>query len=237
MVEVFFRSPVGNIQGRYSPSPKANAPVALVFHPDPTKGGSMNNTVTYAIFRCFAVAGVSVLRINLPGAGESQGCAKDQDQHFAAAIAALDWLQSQNPEASHCWVAGFSSGAYLAAQIALRRPEVENFILVSPDINEYDFSLAIPSSSPGLVVQGEKDTYVNAHKVKSIVSQWKQKNDSMVVFESIKEADHLYNKNIEALSNICLEYIDINLAVRVVKPVRKKRRRRRKKDKDYGSSD
>lgn len=236
MTEVFFKYSKGTIEGVYHPSSKANAPVAVVFHPDPELGANMNNAVTYALYRCFAAANISVLRINLPGAGRSSGSPKDHENHFLAAVAALDWLQGRNPDASHYWVAGFSFGSYLAAQLALRRPEIENFILVAPPFDKYDFSFAVPCPLPGLIVQGDKDTFVNFSNLKNVVSQWRQKNNSLISLEIIKGADHFFSKYITALSEICIEYIDTSLAVRVVKPVRKKRRRRRRKEKDYDDS-
>ena len=56
------------------------------------------------------------------------------------AAAALDWIERQNLDYSQCWVSGFSFGSLICMQLIMRRPEVNNFIAVSPQPNVYDFS-------------------------------------------------------------------------------------------------
>ena len=55
MVEVLFNGHAGRIEGRYHKSERPNAPVALILHPDPLFGGTMNNKVVYSLFSCFKV--------------------------------------------------------------------------------------------------------------------------------------------------------------------------------------
>ena len=52
----------------------------------------------------------------------------------------LDWIERQNLDYSQCWVSGFSFGSLICMQLIMRRPEVNNFIAVSPQPNVYDFS-------------------------------------------------------------------------------------------------
>ena len=44
---------------------------------------------------------------------------------------------------------------------------------------------------------------------------------------------HFYVQQLDAMDQICEEYINTNLAMRVIKPIRKKRRKRKKRDKKY----
>ena len=53
MPEVIFNGPEGRLEGRYQQSKKANGPTALVLHPHPLHGGTMNNKVTYALYQTF----------------------------------------------------------------------------------------------------------------------------------------------------------------------------------------
>ena len=73
MPDIIFPGPDGRLEGRYTHGPEANAPIALILHPHPLYGGTMNNKVTYNLFHVFAKRGFSVLRFNFRGVGRSQG--------------------------------------------------------------------------------------------------------------------------------------------------------------------
>ena len=64
MPEVIFNGPDGRIEGRYHQSENKQAPAALILHPHPLYGGTMNNKVVYALYNAFKQSGFSVLRIN-----------------------------------------------------------------------------------------------------------------------------------------------------------------------------
>src|SRR5690606_2783689 len=128
MPEVIFNGPEGRLEGRYQPGKEPNAPVAIVLHPHPQFGGTMNNQIVYNLFYMFAERGFSVLRFNSRGVGRSQGVFDHGIGELSDAAAALDWLQIINRESRGCWIAGFSFGAWIGMQLLMRRPEVEGFI-------------------------------------------------------------------------------------------------------------
>ncbi|NBW05194.1 MAG: alpha/beta hydrolase, partial [Alphaproteobacteria bacterium] len=49
MPEVIINGPEGRLECRYMPSEAPDAPTALILHPEPDRGGTMNNRVTYAL--------------------------------------------------------------------------------------------------------------------------------------------------------------------------------------------
>jgi len=140
MPEVIFNGPAGRLEGRYQPGKTPNGPCAIVLHPHPEFGGTMNNQVVYHLFYMFVERGFAVLRFNSRGVGRSQGLFDHGVGELSDAAAALDWLQSLNRESKGCWIAGFSFGAWIGMQLLMRRPEVEGFISVVPPENLYDFS-------------------------------------------------------------------------------------------------
>lgn len=73
MTEVLFNGHAGRLEGRYHQSEKPGAPIALILHPHPQYGGTMNNKVVYSLFSCFQNLGFSVLRFNFRSVGRSQG--------------------------------------------------------------------------------------------------------------------------------------------------------------------
>ena len=99
-------------------------PLALILHPHPQHGGTMNNRIVYSMFHMFARRGFSTLRFNFRGVGRSQGLFDHGQGELRDAAAALDWMQQHNPNSTGCWVAGFSFGAWIAMQLLMRRPEI-----------------------------------------------------------------------------------------------------------------
>ena len=73
MPEVIFTGPAGRLEGRYQPAKQKGAPIAIVLHPHPQFGGTMNNQIVYNLFYIFANRGFSALRFNFRGVGRSQG--------------------------------------------------------------------------------------------------------------------------------------------------------------------
>ena len=69
MPEVIFNGPEGRLEGRYQHNRDPNAPIALMLHPHPQHGGTMNNKVVYTLYQAFARRGFSVLRFNFRGVG------------------------------------------------------------------------------------------------------------------------------------------------------------------------
>ena len=51
--EIFIPGPSGRIQAKYYKSKQRGAPLALVLHPHPQYGGTMNNRVVYETYNCF----------------------------------------------------------------------------------------------------------------------------------------------------------------------------------------
>ena len=106
MPEIIFNGPSGRLEARYYHSKEAKAPVALVLHPHPLHGGTMNNKVVYSLFKALVNQGFSVLRFNFRGVGKSQGEYDDGIGELEDATCAMDWLQDQNPDATIHWIAG-----------------------------------------------------------------------------------------------------------------------------------
>src|SRR5215212_11776257 len=73
MPEVIFPGPEGRLEGRFSPGPRPRAPVAMILHPHPQGGGTMNNAIVQALYKTFVRRGFATLRFNFRGVGKSQG--------------------------------------------------------------------------------------------------------------------------------------------------------------------
>ena len=212
MPEVIFNGPAGRIEGRYHHNKTPNAPVALVLHPHPQFGGTMNNSVTLALFQTFLERGFSVMRFNFRGVGRSQGTFDSGIGELSDAASALDWLQAQNPDAGQCWIGGFSFGAWIAMQVLMRRPEIEGFISVAPQANMYDFSFLAPCPSSGLILNGGADQVAPQADVQKLVERLKTQKGITIEHLTIDSANHFFEKQLNELVDTVGGYLDKRLA-------------------------
>lgn len=230
MPEIMLNGPAGRLEGRYTHSSLSAPHAALILHPHPQFGGTMNNKVVYSIFKSFSDDGFSTLRFNFRGVGRSQGSYDDGVGELTDAACAMDWLQLQNPNAKSFWVAGFSFGSWIALQLLMRRPEVQGFIAVSPPANKYDFTFLSPCPSPGLFVQGDQDSIVTEQSVAELADRLSKQRGSEIEYHVVPGADHFFREKITDFSSIVGEYVKSRIAINKPKKVKLDRRRRQQLD-------
>jgi alpha/beta superfamily hydrolase len=199
MPEVIFNGSEGRLEGRYHHSKRPNAPIALLLHPHPLHGGTMNNKVVYALYQVFARREFSILRFNFRGVGRSQGVFDHGLGELTDAAAALDWMQSINPNADQCWVGGFSFGAWIGMQLLMRRPEITSFIAVAPPASTEDFSFLAPCPASGLMIHGEKDTLVPEAAVAKLSQKLSSQKAVSIDYRVIPGADHFFTSHLAKL--------------------------------------
>jgi len=207
MVEVIFNGPEGRLEGRYTHSEASAAPIALILHPDPRYGGSMNNRVVFALHQTFVRKGFPTLRFNFRGVGRSVGAFDYGEGELSDAASALDWLQGYNTGASQCWITGFSFGAWIAMQLLMRRPEITSFIAVAPPANMYDFSFLAPCPSSGLFLHGTADEIVPAEEVAKLGEKLTRLRSIAIEMALIEGANHLFQNHTDDVSNVVERYL------------------------------
>lgn len=212
MPELIINGPAGRIEARFHHEPSSDSPIALILHPHPQFGGTMNNQVVYSLYYTFAQRGFSVLRFNFRGVGRSQGFWDGGPGELSDAASALDWLQIVKPDAKYCWIAGVSFGTWIAMQLLMRRPELDGFICVAPPSNLYDFSFLAPCPSSGLMVNGEKDRVVPTNSVAELTTKLKTQRGIKIDHEVIPGANHFFENKIEELETTVGRYLDMRLA-------------------------
>ena len=85
-------------------SQKKTSPIALILHPHPQYGGTMNNKVVVETYKIFIENDFSVCRINFRGVGRSSGTFDNGQGELADAAAALDWIEKENLDNSQCCI-------------------------------------------------------------------------------------------------------------------------------------
>ncbi|MDC0074822.1 alpha/beta hydrolase [Alphaproteobacteria bacterium] len=211
MPEIHFNGPDGRLEGRYQPSKLKNPPIALVLHPHPQHGGNMNNKIVFTVYNAFLERGFTVMRFNFRGVGKSEGVFDHGLGELSDAAAALDWLQSFNTNATKCWVAGFSFGAWIGMQLLMRRPEIDRFIALAPPANMFDFSFLAPCPSSGLIIHGTADQHVPEISVNQLFEKLNAQKTINVDLKKIRGADHFFTNQLDDLKSIVDDYFDINL--------------------------
>lgn len=136
---------------------------AVVCHPHPLYGGTMDNKVVTTLARALHEAGVSTLRFNFRGVGKSDGVydggvGETADAAAVAASGALRW------PGLPLVIAGFSFGAYVGLRLAQElRPR--RLITIAPPVVRFDFTGLKAPTCPWLVVQGDADDVVDPRNV------------------------------------------------------------------------
>src|SRR6187402_2768264 len=104
--------PAGRIQVLRDQPAGAVRGVALVAHPHPLFGGTMDNKVVQTLARAFVQCGWTAVRFNFRGVGASEGV-HDEGRGEAEDLAAV--VARVAPEGPIA-LAGFSFGAFVTAQ-------------------------------------------------------------------------------------------------------------------------
>ena len=212
MPEVVFAGPEGRLEGQYQKGRGANPPVALVLHPHPLFGGTMNNRICYELYNLFARRGFSVLRFNFRGVGRSQGEYDHGQGELADAATALDYLQQLNPNAPFAWVGGFSFGSWIGMQLLMRRPEIVGFICASTAANLYDFTFLAPCPSSGVIIHGEHDKVCPPEDTRIMVERTRTQKGRKIEFQILPEADHFMEPQADRMIEMADAYLSARLA-------------------------
>ena len=208
MPEVIINGPAGRIEGRYHHVSTSDSPIAMILHPHPQFGGTMNNPIVYHLYYTFVQRRFSVLRFNFRGVGRSQGFFDNGPGELSDAASALDWLQTYNPDARSCWIAGVSFGTWIAMQLLMRRPEIEGFICVAPPANMYDYSFLAPCPSSGLMIGGDKDRVVPSAAVGDLSTKLKTQKGIIIEHQIVPGANHFFEGKCEELASNVGTYVD-----------------------------
>jgi alpha/beta superfamily hydrolase len=138
--------------------------IAVVAHPLPTMGGTMENKVAVMLAKTFAELGCVALRFNFRGVGASEGEFTGGDGETEDLIAVARYAQEQFGEELPLVLSGFSFGGYVAARAA-QHLQPQHLILAAPAVGRFaastELSTGMPAVAPDtLVIHGEHDDVV-----------------------------------------------------------------------------
>ena len=161
--------------------------VALVAHPHPLFGGTLDNKVVQTLARAFVDLGYSAWRPNFRGVGASEGAHDEGRGEADDLVAVLEHLKAEKPV-----LAGFSFGAAMQTKVATRiKPE--RMVLVGLAVNKFP---APPVPEDTLLIHGENDDTAPL----SAVLAWALPQDLPVIV--VPGADHFFHRRLNVLRSI-----------------------------------
>lgn len=136
---------------------------AVICHPHPLYGGSMDNKVVHTVSRALHRLGISTVRFNFRGVGQSGGNHDEGRGETDDALLVIDWMKERLP-ADALWLAGFSFGAWIALRAAARS-DCQRLVTVAPPVQRFAIQDEPQPHCDWLVVQGAADELVDSAAV------------------------------------------------------------------------
>jgi uncharacterized protein len=178
--------------------------VALVLHPHPLGGGTMHNKVVFRAAAALNDAGLTVLRINFRGVGQSTGKHDEGRGEQDDVRAGLDYLARHYP-GLRITVCGFSFGARVGLDVGINDPRVAYLIGVGTPLEKYDFSFLASCRKPLLLVHGEKDEYGDVEHLRKLVQDLEKNTPVQLVV--VPEAGHFFEQRLDDLKRAITEWM------------------------------
>jgi len=167
--------------------------IALVAHPHPLQGGTLDNKVAQTLAKTFFALGYVAVRFNFRGVGRSEGTFDDGIGETADALAALAYALSRfgpRAEPPPVVLAGFSFGTYVQMKVA-QSVAAERLVLVGPAVRRF---ASTPLPADTIVIHGEEDDIVPLAEVLA----WARPQElPVVVFPG---CGHFFHGRLPALS-------------------------------------
>lgn len=191
--------------------PRTGSPkgAALVLHPHPLGGGTMHNKVVFRAAAALNEAGLTVLRINFRGVGQSTGEHDEGRGELDDVRAGLDYL-SQHYPGLRITVCGFSFGAWVGLQVGFNDPRVAYLVAIGTPLQKYDFSFLASCRKPLLLVHGEHDEFGDVEQLRAFAAELAQNAPVRLVV--IPGAGHFFDDQLEKVKLAVSEWITEQLA-------------------------
>lgn len=173
--------------------------IALVAHPHPLYGGTMENKVAQTLARTFVTLGYATARFNFRGVGESEGVHDDGRGEVDDMDVMYKHMTEQYPGLPVA-LSGFSFGTFVQAQfqqrlIAEGRPP-ERLVLVGTAAGKWPMP---PVPADTILIHGELDDTITLQEV----FDWARPLDIPVTV--IPGADHFFHRKLGHIKNLVVE--------------------------------
>jgi len=183
--------PAGRIEIAINDPGASRRGVALLAHPHPLYGGTLDNKVVQTLSKAFFALGYCALRLNFRGVGASDGVF-DEGRGEVEDFLALAEHARRSYGPVELALGGFSFGGFVAASVAAQLAP-RHLVLVGPAVNRFPVG-AVPAAT--LVVHGEEDDVV---PLGDVLDWARPQQLPVVVFPG---AGHFFHGNLVALQRL-----------------------------------
>ena len=192
---VIFAGAVGQLEGVVHLPNVAPRAIAVVAHPLPTMGGTMDNKVVTTLAKTFVELGCVALRFNFRGTGASSGEFDSGNGEMEDVLAIVRYAKLQYGDLPLI-LSGFSFGAYVQARVAQHlHPHPHRLVLIAPAVGRFAMP---PVRHDTLLVHGEMDEVVPL----TDVLQWARPFHLPIVV--LPEAGHFFHGRLNQLKQVVL---------------------------------
>lgn len=173
--------------------------IALVAHPHPLFGGTMDNKIAQTLARAFVALGYAAARMNFRGVGKTEGVHDAGHGETDDMAALLDHMQQRYPDLPLA-LGGFSFGTFVQSQLQQRliaqgRP-AERLVLVGAAAGKWAMP-EVPANT--ILIHGELDDTIPL----SAVFDWARPQDLPVLV--VPGADHFFHRKLQHIKNFVVE--------------------------------
>jgi uncharacterized protein len=173
--------------------------IALVAHPHPLYGGTMDNKVAQTLARAFVALGYATARMNFRGVGKSEGVHDAGHGETDDMALLLAHMRGQYPDLPVA-LAGFSFGTFVQSQLQQRLIEqgtpAERLVLVGSAAGKWAMP-EVPANT--ILIHGELDDTIPL----TAVLDWARPQDLPVIV--IPGADHFFHRKLQHIKNFVVE--------------------------------
>ncbi|MEO6971969.1 MAG: alpha/beta hydrolase [Rhodoferax sp.] len=175
--------------------------VAVITHPHPLFGGTMDNKVVQTLARAFVLCGWSAVRFNFRGVGASAGAHDEGRGETADLLALIEQVALTGPLA----LAGFSFGSFVASralQALWDTRLIEKVVFVGTAVARFDVAeLPLPAHERSLIIHGEQDDTVAL----ASVLDWARPQSLPVTV--IPGSGHFFHGQLPLLKNLVVRHL------------------------------
>lgn len=173
--------------------------LAVICHPHPLHGGTLNNKIVHQLARSFSQLGAVSVRFNFRGVGDSDGSFDEGRGELDDLFAVTAWAGRRWPGLP-LWLAGFSFGGFIAIRAAAEL-QPQRLVTVAPAVNYFpDANPEVPVSD-WLLIQGRDDEVVPAQAVTAFVDRLDVSPDLVLV----EGAGHFFHGRLNDLKQLVLD--------------------------------